>query len=77
MTPMVNTDDLIDAHAVARLLGLSHPHSVSGYLLRYPGMPRPVVDIGGRRTRLWLRQDMEAWAAERTGARSGNGDGDV
>lgn len=62
---MVNTDDLIDAHEVARLLGLSHPHSVSGYLLRYSDMPRPVVDIGGRRTRLWLRPDVEAWASLR------------
>jgi glutathione-regulated potassium-efflux system ancillary protein KefG len=72
MTAMVNTDDLIDAHEVARLLRLSHPHSVSGYLQRYPDMPRPVVDIGGRRTRLWLRPDIEAWAAARSGARSGH-----
>jgi predicted DNA-binding transcriptional regulator AlpA len=65
MTPMINTDDLIDAREVARLLALSHPTSVSGYLQRYPDMPRPVLDLGGRRTRLWLRADIEAWVQSR------------
>jgi glutathione-regulated potassium-efflux system ancillary protein KefG len=62
---MVNTDDLIDAREVARLLVLSHPTSVSGYLQRYPDMPRPIVDLGGRRTRLWLRGEIEAWVLAR------------
>jgi predicted DNA-binding transcriptional regulator AlpA len=65
MTPMINTDDLIDAREVARLLALSHPTSVSGYLQRYPDMPRPIVDLGGRRTRLWLRGEIEAWVRTR------------
>lgn len=65
MTPMVNTEDLIDAREVARLLALSHPTSVSGYLQRYPDMPRPILDLGGRRTRLWLRSDIEAWVRTR------------
>lgn len=62
MTPRVNTEDLIDSRDVARLLGLSHLHSVSTYQHRYGDMPRPVVDLGPGRPRLWLRQDMEAWA---------------
>lgn len=65
MCPMVNTDDLCDAHAVAELLGLSHANSVHGYLRRYPDLPRPVVDLGPRRPALWLRHEVEQWAAER------------
>jgi hypothetical protein len=31
---------------VAELLGLSQPNFVSLYQLRYPDMPRPVIDLG-------------------------------
>jgi glutathione-regulated potassium-efflux system ancillary protein KefG len=67
MSPLVRTEDLIDAHGVAEILGLAHPNSVSTYLKRYPGMPRPAVDLGRGRPRLWLRPDIERWAAERSG----------
>ena len=46
MTPTVRTEDLVDAQAVAVLLGLRHPNSVHTYLHRYPDMPRPVIDLG-------------------------------
>ncbi len=62
---MVNTDDLADAREVAALLGLSHPNSVSLYQRRYPDMPRPVVDLGRGRPRLWLRPDIDAWIDRR------------
>ncbi len=62
---MVNTDDLADAREVASLLGLSHPNSVSLYQRRYPDMPRPVVDLGRGRPRLWLRPDIDAWLERR------------
>jgi len=62
MTPRVNTEDLIDALEVARIIGLSHRNSVSGYQRRYPDMPRPVVDLGSGRPRLWLRGEIEVWA---------------
>jgi glutathione-regulated potassium-efflux system ancillary protein KefG len=65
MTPTVRTEDLIDAQAVASLLGLSHPNSVHTYLHRYPEMPRPVIDLGPGRPRLWLRPQIEAWLAGR------------
>ncbi|MEM9036426.1 MAG: hypothetical protein AAGA99_11860 [Actinomycetota bacterium] len=65
MAPMVNTDDLVDARVVADLLGLSHPNSVSLYQRRYPDMPRPVVDLGRGRPRLWLREHITAWRDER------------
>ncbi len=65
MAPLVRTEDLVDAHEVASILGLSHPNSVSTYLRRYPKMPRPIIEKGGGRTRLWLRQDVEAWATRR------------
>ncbi|MPY92553.1 MAG: hypothetical protein GEV08_05630 [Acidimicrobiia bacterium] len=62
---MVNTDDLCDAREVAAVLGLAHATSVSGYLRRYHDMPRPVVDLGAGRSRLWVRPDIAAWAAGR------------
>ncbi len=60
---MVDTDDLVDARGVAELLGLSHPNSVSTYQHRYADMPRPVVDLGIGRPRLWSRSEMERWLA--------------
>ena len=62
---MVRTEDLIDAHEVAEILGLAQRNSVSTYLRRYPDMPRPVVERGGGRTRLWLRGGIEDWARDR------------
>jgi len=61
----VRTEDLIDAHEVARLLGLAQPNSVSLYQRRYPDMPRPVIDLGANRPHLWLRRAIEAWTSER------------
>ena len=65
MAPRVRTEDLIDAHEVAEILGLAHPNSVSTYLRRYEDMPRPVIERGRGRTRLWLRPDIEAWNGKR------------
>jgi predicted DNA-binding transcriptional regulator AlpA len=65
MTPTVRTEDLIDARGIAQLLGLSHPNSVSTYLRRYPDMPRPVVDLGRGRPRLWLRPHIDDWVLRR------------
>lgn len=65
MVPLVETEDLIDARAVAEILGLAHRNTVSEYQARYPEMPRPAVDLGRGRPRLWLRSAIEAWAAER------------
>ncbi|MEM8619083.1 MAG: hypothetical protein AAGF73_05135 [Actinomycetota bacterium] len=65
MAPMVNTDELIDARGLADLIGLSHPNSVSLYQRRYPDMPRPIIDLGRGRPRLWRRPDIESWLAQR------------
>jgi glutathione-regulated potassium-efflux system ancillary protein KefG len=65
MTPEVNTDDLVDSTEVADLLGLSHRNSVSTYLRRYTDFPRPVVERGGGRTRLWLKQEITLWRERR------------
>ena len=62
MSPEVRTEDLIDARGVAKILGLSHANSVSTYQKRYPDMPRPVLDLGPGRTKLWLRPQIEAWS---------------
>jgi glutathione-regulated potassium-efflux system ancillary protein KefG len=70
VAPKVATEDLIDARGVAEILGLKHRNTVSEYQARYSEMPRPVVDLGRGRPRLWLRSAIEAWAAERA-ARAG------
>lgn len=66
MTPLVRTEDLIDAVEVAEILGLSHRNSVSTYQRRYSDMPRPVIDLGPNRSRLWLRSEIKAWLKERS-----------
>lgn len=67
MAPLVDTEDLLDALGVAELLGLAHRNSVSAYQKRYPEMPRPVVDLGRGRPRLWSRGEVQAWQASRRG----------
>jgi glutathione-regulated potassium-efflux system ancillary protein KefG len=68
MSPEVRTEDLIDAQAVADILGLAQRTSVSVYQGRYPDMPRPVVDLGPGRPRLWLRSEITKWHKARTTA---------
>ena len=65
MSPRVNTEDLIDAQAVADLLGLTQRTAVSVYQGRYPDMPRPVVDMGSGRCKLWLLSEIQTWARKR------------
>lgn len=59
----VDVDDLLDANGVAELLGLAHRNTVSVYQHRYDDMPRPVREFGDRRAKLWLRPEIEQWAA--------------
>lgn len=65
MAPRVNTEDLVDTHGVAELLGLSHPNSVFTYLKRYDDFPKPVLDFGSHRAKLWRRHDVEEWSRRR------------
>jgi hypothetical protein len=65
MAPRINSEDLIDSLVVAEILGLRHRESVTTYLNRYPDMPRPVVELGTGRVRLWLRPEIEAWDRQR------------
>lgn len=60
----MDIDDLVDARAVAEVLGLKHANSVSTYAKRYQDFPRPVVNLGRGRTLLWLRTEIVAWARE-------------
>lgn len=57
----VDTDDLIDAQGVADMLGLAQRNTVSLYQRRYSDMPRPVVDLGRGRCKMWLRAEIDAW----------------
>ena len=65
MSPKVNTEDLVGAAEVARILGLSHHNSVTTYLRRYEDFPTPVVELSESRVRLWLRQDIVGWKDRR------------
>ena len=71
MCAWVRTEQLIDTQAVAALLGLRHANSVSLYLRRYRDMPRPVIDLGGGRPRLWLRPEVTRWLRDRRARRKG------
>lgn len=64
MGKKVDVDDLIDATEVARLAGFNSSTAVSVYLSRGV-LPPPVVDRGGNRARLWLRQDIQRWIKSR------------
>ena len=66
MTRKIDVDDLIDAQAVAKILGLAQRNTVSLYQHRYADMPRPVVDLGRGRCKMWLRPEIVTWA-ENTG----------
>lgn len=57
----VDTNDLIDSTATALLIGLSSYRSVSAYRERYEDFPEPAIERG--KCVLWLRQDIERWAA--------------
>ena len=61
----VDTDELIDAQAVADLLGLAQRNTVSLYQRRYADMPRPVVDLGRGRCKMWLRTEIVEWNKNR------------
>lgn len=65
MSPLIRTEDLADAQELATLLGLRHANSVSTYQHRYAEMPRPVLDLGPGRPKLWLRSQVCAWAQTR------------
>jgi hypothetical protein len=62
MPQLVDPDDLIDATSVAEVLGLANRTSVSVYQRRYPTMPRPVIDLGRGRTKLWSKTALRSWA---------------
>lgn len=62
----VDVDDLIDAQGVADLLGLAQRNTVSLYQKRYPDMPRPVVDLGQGRCKMWSAREVAEWQNSRS-----------
>ena len=64
MTPKVDTADLLDTQCVAEMLGLALRNTVTQYQRRYAYMPKPVFDLGPGRVKLWLRPEIERWAAK-------------
>ena len=57
----VDVEELIDAQGVADMLGLAQRNTVSLYQRRYPDMPRPLVDLGQGRCKMWLRPEIVSW----------------
>jgi predicted DNA-binding transcriptional regulator AlpA len=62
MERRLDRDDLADAQAVAQMLGLAQRNTVSLYQRRYSDMPRPVIDLGRGRCKMWLRSEIRDWA---------------
>jgi predicted DNA-binding transcriptional regulator AlpA len=69
----VDVDELIDTQVVATILGLAYRNTVSEYQARYREMPRPVVERCGGRLKLWLRPEVERWAARHREQAAGRG----
>lgn len=67
MGQRVDLDDLCDTQDVAEIIGLSSATAVGTYRRRYDDFPDPVWTSRGGRCQLWLREDIEAWAAGRGG----------
>ena len=65
MGEYIDVDDVIDAQGVADLLGLAQRNTVSQYQRRYPEMPRPLIDMGKGRCKLWSRTQVERWQETR------------
>jgi predicted DNA-binding transcriptional regulator AlpA len=65
----VDVDDLLDAAAVAELIGLGDARSVSTYRSRDDRFPSPVLKSSGGRCQFWLRADIEAWRENRRAQR--------
>lgn len=63
---LVDLDDLLDAHDVAELIGLTNPNGLPMYRARYDDFPEPVWRSRGGRCQVWLREDVVGWA-QKTG----------
>jgi predicted DNA-binding transcriptional regulator AlpA len=61
----IDVDELLDAGAVAELLGLSSATSVATYRRRYTDFPAPVWAPASGRCQAWARDDLEAWQRSR------------
>lgn len=66
MADRIDKKDVIDARGVADLLDLAERNTVSLYQRRYPEMPRPVIDMGRGRCKLWSRSETQSWARTRS-----------
>ena len=54
-------EQLIDASEVAEILGLTEPRGVYVYQDRYVDMPRPIVDRGKNKVKLWFKPEIVEW----------------
>jgi len=66
----VDLDDILDAAAVAPIIGVADARSVSTYRRRFADFPAPVLRSKGGRCQFWLRQEIEAWRAKHEPGRS-------
>jgi predicted DNA-binding transcriptional regulator AlpA len=59
----VDLDDLLDAQAVADMIGLTHRNGVYTYRHRHADFPQPVITHG--RCYMWHRSDIQRWMRSR------------
>jgi glutathione-regulated potassium-efflux system ancillary protein KefG len=58
-------EQLIDTSEVAEILGLTDPRGVYVYQDRYSDMPRPIVDRGKNKVKLWYKPEIVEWHQSR------------
>lgn len=62
---LIDTDDLVDSHDIAEMLGLTSHRAVSVYRQRYTDFPEPVLSKCQGRCTLYRRSDIAQWASTR------------
>jgi len=63
VSELIDPHDLIDAREAAAMLGYAHAETFHALVRRRSDVPRPVIDKGKGRSRLWSRTELIGWQA--------------
>jgi hypothetical protein len=61
MGRLIDSDDLVDASDAALELGYTCSETFHALVRRRPDFPKPVVNKGKGKARLWSMTDIRAW----------------
>jgi predicted DNA-binding transcriptional regulator AlpA len=75
MGRQVKPEDILDARAVAKIIGLAHRNSTYTYRARLGDRFPPPMDTPHHWSLMWRRSDVEAWVEERRIRREGQPSG--